>query len=246
MRPSRADAGGGFVDDNIGSYNTPYAVQVRDDTRVIVFDSNNVAKTAITATGANSIMYSAYQTELQQTGELVQAGDAFNIWTNHHPILGLAAGTPVTSPNPALLSVMQNVYPNTLFPPGINMALHGHTHLFEAIDFTSTSTDAGVAEQLPEHVRQRQRRYASSTPTCRLHSRTGRRRRAAPSFRRTSTTIAHSPNFGFLVMQYQPGDAANGATWLLTEYKQDGITVRTSCTAYMNGHNTCTVLGDIP
>src|SRR6185437_1484692 len=97
-----ADAGGGFTGDNIGSYSTPYAVQVRDDTRVVVFDSNNVAKTAIAPTGANAFMYAQYVQELQQTGQLIHQ-DAFNIWTNHHPILGLTAGPPVTSSAPALL-----------------------------------------------------------------------------------------------------------------------------------------------
>jgi hypothetical protein len=238
-----ADAGGGFAGDNVGSYNTPYAVQVRDDTRVIVFDSNNIAKTAIAPTGANGNMYSAYQTELQQTGELIQA-DAFNIWTNHHPILGLAAGTPVTSPAPALLSVMQNVYPDTLFPPGINMALHGHTHLFEAIDFAPTSTDGGVPNNYPSTFLSGNAGTQLDTdlPTPLPNGTTPAAGALIPP---DIDAIAHSPNFGFLVMQYQPGDAADGATWLLTEYKQDGVTVRTSCTAHMNGRNTCTVLGDI-
>ncbi|MGH7439333.1 MAG: hypothetical protein ACRENE_26905 [Polyangiaceae bacterium] len=58
--------------------------------------------------------------------------------------------------------------------------------------------------------------------------------------------IAHSPNFGFLVMQHQPADGGAGSTWVLTEYKTDGTTVRSTCTSQMNGRTSCTVWGSIP
>jgi hypothetical protein len=239
-----AGAGGGFVGDNIGSYNTPYAVEVRADTQVIVFDSNNVAKSAITSTGANSNMYDAYQTELLQVGGLTQP-NMFNIWTNHHPLLGLAAGTPPASPGIALLSVMQNVYPNTLFPPGINMVLEGHTHLFEALDFAPTSTDAGVANDYPSTFVSGNAGDILDTdlPTPLPDGSTPAPGALEPP---QIDNIAHSPNFGFLVMQYQPGDAANGATWLLTEYKTDGTTMRTQCQAKMDGHASCNNWGELP
>jgi hypothetical protein len=239
-----ADAGGGFAGDNIGAYNTPYAVQVRSDTQVIVFDSNNVAKSAIAPTGTNGNMYSAYQTELVQVAGLTQA-NMFNIWTNHHPVLGLSAGTPVTSPGVALLSVMENVYPDTLFPPGINMVLEGHTHLFEALDFTPTTSDAGVPNDYPSTFVSGNAGDILDTdlPTPLPDGST-----PAPAAKMPPqvANIAHSPGFGFLVMQYQPGDAANGASWLLTEYKTDGTTKRTQCAATMDGHTTCSTWGDLP
>ncbi|MGH7439332.1 MAG: metallophosphoesterase, partial [Polyangiaceae bacterium] len=68
-----ADAGGGFVGDNLGGYNTPYAVKVRGDTQVIVFDTSNIAKAAITPTGSNGNQYAAYASEVQQAGGLVRA-----------------------------------------------------------------------------------------------------------------------------------------------------------------------------
>jgi hypothetical protein len=237
--------GGGFTNDNVGAYNTPYAVKVRDDTQFIVFDSNNVAKSAIAPTGANAFMYSQYEEEILQTAQLVQQGDVFNIWTNHHAILGFSNGPPLAAPGIALLSVMEALYPDTIFPPGINMALHGHTHLFEAIDYASTSTDGGVPNKYPST-------FVSGNAGTQLDL-------DLPSTLPDGTStpaptalvppdidaIAHSPNFGFLVMQYQPADAGAGATWLLTEYKQDGTTIRTQCTATLAGHNTCTVNGDI-
>jgi hypothetical protein len=217
---------------------------VRSDTQVIVFDSNNVAKSAIASTGANANMYSAYQTELLQVGGLTQA-NMFNIWTNHHPLFGLTAGTPVTSPGIALLSVMQNVYPNTLFPPGINMALHGHTHLFEALDFSPTSSDAGVANDYPSTFVSGNAGDILDTDlaTPLPDGSTPAPTAAVPP---QIDNIAHSPNFGFLVMQYQPADAAVGATWLLTEYKTDGTTVRTVCSAKMDGHASCSNWGELP
>jgi hypothetical protein len=239
-----ADAGGGFTGDNLGSYNTPYAVQVRSDTQVIVFDSSNVAKSAITATGANGVMYSSYYTELQQVAGLTK-NNAFNIWTNHHPLLGFSAGPPVASPGIALVSVMQNAFPDTLFPPGINMVLEGHTHLFEALDFAPTASDAGVPNGYPSTFVSGNAGDILDTdlPTPLPDGSTPAPGALVPP---QVDNIAHSPGFGFLVMQYQAGDGGGAGSWLLTEYKTDGTSTRTQCTATMDGHTTCSNWGDLP
>ena len=239
-----ADAGGGFVGDNLGGYNTPYAVQVRGDTQVIVFDTSNITKSAITPTGANGNEYSAYATEVQQVAGLTKS-NTFNIWTNHHPLFGLAAGPPVASSAPALLSVMQNLYPDTIFPPGINMALHGHVHLFEALDYTATASDAGVPNNYPATFVSGNAGDILDTdlPTPLPDGSTPLSTAAVPP---QIANLAHSPNFGFLVMQHVASDAGGNGGWQLTEYKTDGTTVRTTCTATMNGHTNCSVWGTIP
>ena len=237
-------SGGGFVGDNIGGYSTPYAVQLRDDTQVFVFDTSNIAKTAIAPTGANGNMFSAYQTELLQMGALPKP-DTFNIWTNHHAILGFANSPPVASPGVALLSVMESVYPDTLFPPGTNMALHGHTHLFEAVDYTPSESDAGVPNDYPATFVSGNAGTLLDTdlPTPFTPGLSPAPEAGVPP---QVANIAHSPDFGFLVMQYQPADAGAGATWLMTEYKQDGVTIQTQCVAQMSGQTSCTNWGELP
>jgi hypothetical protein len=240
-----ADAGGGFTFDNLGNYNTPYAVQVRSDTNVIVFDSSNIAKSAIAATGSNSIMYGEYQTELNQAGGLTKA-NTFNIWTNHHPILGFATASPLASPAVALLSVMQNVYPNTLFPSGINMVLEGHVHNFESLDFAPTSTDAGVANDYPTTFVSGNAGDILDTdlPDPLPDGSTPAPGALVPP---QIDDIVHGAGFGFLVMQYQAAaDAGGSGSWKLTEYKTDGTTVRTTCVATMDGRRTCDKAGSLP
>jgi hypothetical protein len=59
------------------------------------------------------------------------------------------------------------------------------------------------------------------------------------------SNIAHHAGFGFLVMQYQPA-GATPASWLITAYKPDGVTMMTQCTAQMTGQTACTNWGGLP
>jgi hypothetical protein len=61
------------------------------------------------------------------------------IFTNHHPILGFApmAGSNPAPGNLALQSVMSSLNAQAYYPPGIHVALHGHVHDFQAINFAS-------------------------------------------------------------------------------------------------------------
>ena len=47
--------------------------------------------------------------------------------------------------NPALLRAMREVNGDAYFPPGVSAALHGHFHLFEAIDFASSHPPSLIA-----------------------------------------------------------------------------------------------------
>jgi hypothetical protein len=218
-----------------GSYNSPYAVPIGPNSQVIIFDSNNVGTAAVTPGGSSN--FDTYQSELQAAAALTTPG-IYNIWSNHHPILGFApnAGAPPSPGNPDLLSVMAATFPNTYFPPNVNLALHGHTHLFEAIDFTSTNYPAtivtGNAGTLLDIA------LPDPFPTT---AATG----ADPALPFDTagnvvvSTIADSASFGFLFMQY------TGGVWVITEYRLDG-SIRTVCTVQLNGQMTCTVNGFIP
>jgi hypothetical protein len=123
-------------DDN-ANYNDPYAVPVGDDTQIIVFDSSKVTKSPLSSSDP---AFAKYQDEPQQAATLAAAWpNVLSIWANHHPLLAFspANGTTVTGGNPALLSVMYATYGADYYPPGIGLALHGHTHILEALNFST-------------------------------------------------------------------------------------------------------------
>jgi hypothetical protein len=211
-----------------GAYNDPYAVPLGATSQVIVFDSNNVGAAAVSSGGSSNFL--TYQAELQAAGAFATDHDVYNIWSNHHPLLGFApnAGAPPSPGNLDLLSVMAATYPNTYYPPNINLALHGHTHLFEGIDFTSTSYPAtivtGNAGTLLDVA------LPDPFPSATVHP--------DPAGDVTVSTISDAAGFGFLFVQY------TGTVWVISEYRLDG-SIRTVCTAQLNGQMTCTVNGFI-
>ena len=125
------------ANDAIANYNDPYAVRIGDDTQIIVFDSSNVTKSKLPP---GDPAFVKYQHELTQVADLAANNpNGLNIWTNHHPLLAFSpvAGTAPTGGNPGLLSVMYATYGPNYYPPGIDLALHGHTHIFEALNFST-------------------------------------------------------------------------------------------------------------
>ena len=52
---------------------------------------------------------------------------------------------PPTSGNPGLQSVMTNSFGNNYYPPNIGLAVHGHVHDFQALDFSSNHPATFVA-----------------------------------------------------------------------------------------------------
>ena len=122
-----------------GNWNNPFLVNINSSTQVVVFDTANAkpqSQSPALPTGPGSLFYTTYASELTTAGNLVGASPLpFNLWSNHHPIFGYATGSPPTNPIPAFLPVMNSVFPGTYFPPPINLALHGHTHDYQAINF---------------------------------------------------------------------------------------------------------------
>lgn len=83
--------------------------------------------------------YARYLAQFRQVDQLAaQAQHSF--FLSHHPVLGLGPakkGHPVKPANEGLQSVMRTLHPERLFAPGVELAMHGHVHLFEAIGFAS-------------------------------------------------------------------------------------------------------------
>lgn len=233
---------------NGGSFNSPFLVQVNSFTQLIVFDSSNAKPASGTATGTTSTWYTTYQSELTTAGELVGAAPlAFNLWSNHHPIFGYATGTPPTSAIPLFPPVMNSIFPDTYFPPPINLALHGHTHDYQALDFaTGALADGGAFQPAATLVSGNAGDLLDTTLPYPL---TGTAVSAVSNTAAVSVAtiggvqqFATADFFGYMVLQFNAGPPA---TWVATEYRPDN-TVRDVCTIQTSGQMSCTSWGTIP
>jgi hypothetical protein len=193
------------ANDAAGNYADPYAVSLGGGSQVIVFDSAKAGKTAL---ATNDPQFIAYQKQFQTVATLAaKPGMTTTIFTNHHPILGFA---PVAGANPApgnlaLQSVMSNLNAQAYYPPGVQVALHGHVHDFQAINFASAhpativsgnggdNLDVALPDPLP----------GGSVP--------------APGT--TIDRITHHASFGFLVMDRR---ASLSTGWQFKAYSKAG------------------------
>ncbi|BFO56769.1 metallophosphoesterase [Acidovorax sacchari] len=193
------------ANDNVGNYSEPYAVALGGDTQVIVFDSAKTGKTALKST---DLQFGIYQKQFQSVAALAaKAGVATNIFTNHHPIMAFApvAGSTPAPGNAALQSAMAGLYQQAYYPPGVHVALHGHVHDFQAINFASghpatlvtgnagDNLDVALPDPLP----------ASASP--------------APGT--TIDRITHHASFGFAMMERR---AAPATGWTFKAYTTTG------------------------
>ncbi|WP_460482434.1 metallophosphoesterase family protein [Comamonas humi] len=193
------------ANDATANYSDPYAVRLGGNTQVVVFDSAKVGRAALKPSDAQ---FAIYQKQFQQVADLAAKGGTANtIFTNHHPILAFAP-IPGAAPAPgnlALQSAMASLYPQAYYPPGVNLALHGHVHNFQAISFKSghaatiVSGDAGdnLDVALPDPL------AADATP--------------APGA--VIDRITHHASFGFVLMERR---AAPSSGWTFQAYSAAG------------------------
>ena len=182
-------------------FSPPYAVPLGGDTQLIVFDSAMSGGKAYPATAP---AYRVYAAQLEQVDRLAaQAGHS--IFLSHHPVLGLAPGKDggAKPSGLGLPSVMRGLHPGTLFSPGVELAVHGHVHLFEALSFETghpatlvAGNSGSLAEgALPAHL-ENPRLPFDDTLINDFATRTG---------------------FGFALLE------RTGEHWNITEYDQDGV-----------------------
>ncbi len=200
------------ANDGTANYTTPYAVPLGGDTQVIVFDSARTGKAALAATDPQFI---AYQNDFKTVATLASKARTTSLFVNHHPILGYApiAGGAPAGGNAALLSVAAQVNPTAYYPAGIALALHGHVHDFQAINFTSNHPATFVSGNggdnldvaLPDP-------FPANLPP-------------APGV--TLDRITHSVTFGFMVMD------RSGTGWTFKAYTKAGKLMAT-CTQSLN------------
>ncbi|KWR89155.1 metallophosphoesterase family protein [Cupriavidus sp. IDO] len=193
------------ANDSLANYSEPYAVALGGGSQVIVFDSAKAGKAALATTDPQFV---AYQKQFQTVAALAaKPGYSTTIFTNHHPILAFApiAGSNPAPGNAALQSVMSSLNAQAYYPPGVQLAMHGHVHDFQALSFASNhpativsgnagdNLDVALPDPLP----------AGATP--------------APGV--TIDRITHHNSFGFLLMERR---AAPDTGWTFKAYTTAG------------------------
>lgn len=124
------------VHDGEADFSRPYAVKLADQAQLLVFDSSRALgkpyKSGDPALGT-------YLAQLDEVSRLASQTQS-SFFLSHHPVLAFepsANGAVVRPGNAALQSVMAVRYPQRLFAPGVDVAMHGHFHLFESLSFTT-------------------------------------------------------------------------------------------------------------
>lgn len=213
------------ANDSIANYNDPYAVPLGTDTQFIVFDSAKAGATALNPMNATDApIFNTYQAQFQKAAALAANPNVFSIWTNHHPILAYA---PIAGAQPAggiasLLSVMSASWPTSYYPPGIGLAIHGHVHDFQAVDFSTAQPPAFVSGMGGDNL---DAVLPDPFPLSVL-----------PAAGAMPDMIAHDNQFGFMTME------RTGSTWTYKAYRIDG-SVMTSCTINGSDKLSCTNTG---
>ncbi|MCC7005032.1 MAG: metallophosphoesterase [Ottowia sp.] len=191
--------------DLIGNYADTYAIDLGGHSQLIVFDS---AKAGNQALIPDTPAFAKYQMQFQQASQLAAKPEMQSIFLAHHPILAFSEGLPLGGGNAALLSVMQYRYPLTYYPEGVQAAIHGHVHHFQAIDFSSNHPATFVAGNGGDSLAMVPQLDAPL---------------AAPAAHAVVKAITYHNNFGFMVM-----DRQKNGDWLYTAYNDRGH-VLTSC-----------------
>ena len=196
------------TNDGNANYSEPYAVAIGADTQVIVFDSAKAGKAALATTDAQFVNY---QAQLRTAATLAAKSGVNSIWANHHPILAFApiAGATPAGGNASLLSVMNATNPTAYYPIGIKLAIHGHVHDFQAVNFSSAHPATIVSGNGGDNL---DVNLPDPFPTA-----------LSPAAGALVDSIAHTSTFGFIVM-----DRA-GASWTYKAMTRDGKLL-TTCT----------------
>jgi hypothetical protein len=258
-----------------GNWNNPFLVNINSSTQVVVFDTANAkpqSQSPSLPTGPGSMFFNTYQSELTTANTLINNSPLpFNLWSNHHPILGYSTGATPATPIPAFTNVMKATFPGTYFPPPINLALHGHTHDYQAIDFatgtmpadggtladgattfqpaaTLVSGNAGDILDTPLPYPLVDAGVSSvNDPTAISVATIGGVQQFATSdngapFQNPNSSTDNG--FGYMVLQFNLNDGGSSATWTSTEYRTDN-TVRDVCTIQTSGQMSCASWGVI-
>ncbi|HVR02960.1 MAG TPA: metallophosphoesterase [Polyangia bacterium] len=188
------------ANDNTGNFNDPWAVSI-GDTNFIAFDSSSASKTAYSPPA-----FQPYTAELGEAAMLSSAS-MLNIFAVHHPVLGYSAANPPTIGNAGLQSVMNAAFPGNYYPPNTGIAVHGHVHDFQALNFSSNHPATFVAGNGGDNL-------DAALPT------TFNPDADLPAPSTVVSAFAYSQEFGFMVMDRV--GAVGTKNWKFTSYRTNG------------------------
>jgi hypothetical protein len=129
-----------------GDFSVPFAVPLVDGAQIVNWDTSDAGYKPFPADDARGAAYAA---NVQAIAALA-AKAAHTILANHHPVLGVAAGIgkdgkPKLGPsNLSLREILAKADPK-LYPPGIDLLLSGHVHVWEQLSFGGTYPSQIVA-----------------------------------------------------------------------------------------------------
>lgn len=193
------------------NFSRPYSVPISSGLQLIVFDSAIAGHAPLEpAKSRDKHAIAKYQQQFTEVDALAGKTGVNSIFINHHPILGYAPADEngVHGGGAAQLSVMRLLHPITYYPSTVDLALHGHVHLFQAINFSSNhpativsgtggnQLDPALPEPFPLNI--------------------------APAGGVAVESITHDNEFGFVLMEKQE------SRWQLRAYDRNGV-VRTTC-----------------
>ena len=216
-------------DDAEADFSAPYAVPLGTSTQLIVFDSAHAGNRPLDLSRpGDAAIHARYVAEMRALDALASP-DRRSWFASHHPVLGFAPDDHpgATRPYPGnapLQQAMAEVNGTVYFPPGVQAALHGHVHLFQALAFEDGHPATFVAgnggdlsdSPLPDPL------PPGTSP--------------APGVRLAQTT--YSDLFGFLLMERADDDGR----WTVTAHRRDGAEM-TRCTLAPDGRLACTPHG---
>lgn len=199
------------ANDGRGDFSDPYAVPLGDDWQLIVFDSARASNAPLDTTKPkDAATFSTYQREMGRVAELAAVPGRRSLFVSHYPVLAFAPapGREPYGGNPALRAVMRSLDGDAYFPAGVAAAIHGHVHLFEAIDFASGHPATIVSGHGGDTL---DRDLPEPLPPA-----------ASPAAGARVAALTHSSHFGYLVLER----AAGG--WTVYAKRSDG-TLLTTC-----------------
>jgi hypothetical protein len=194
--------------DKDANYSEPYAVPIAGDSQFVIFDSSVAGNDALDPTKAKDAhTLSVYERQVRAMADLSATRSA-TIFLSHHPVLAFAPSTASTvfTGNPALQAALRSVNGTGYFPAGVQAAISGHVHLFQALSFSSGHPPSIVAGNGGDEL---DRALPSPLPV-NVHP--------APGVNVESFDFAGT--FGYLVMDHVPGG------WLIRAKKADRTTLR--------------------
>lgn len=126
------------ANDRLGDYSDPYAVPLAPDTQLLVVDT---AATTWKGLKPGDTGFERYRDAYAKAADLAQR-TPYNLWANHHPILGFGAdldkhGQPFLRLGDKGLQDSFGAVNPLLLPANVQALLSGHVHLWQQVSFSS-------------------------------------------------------------------------------------------------------------